>query len=145
MGEFIQEQWRQKLGVEVVIEIVPFKIRLQKTHQRSFDVLFGGWNPDYDDAMTYLDMWTTNSSYNDTSWSNSKYDELIANANKETDKKKRIQEMQDAERILMDELPIAPIYWPGSTRLTRPYVKDWTPRKTSPAYDLKYVYIQGKK
>ena len=145
MGEFVQEQWRQKLGIEVEIENVPFKVRLQKTHQRSFDILFGGWNPDYDDAMTYLDMWTTHSDYNDVQWSNPKYDELIEAANKETDKKKRIDEMHQAEHILLDELPIAPIYWPGVTRLTRPYVKDWVPRKTSPSYDLKYTYIQGKK
>ena len=144
MGEFVQEQWRQKLGIEVEIENVPFKIRLQKTHQRSFDVLFGGWNPDYDDAMTYLEMWVTNGDYNDTQWSNAKYDELIKAATTETDNKKRIQNMQDAEKILMEELPIAPIYWPGSTTLSRPYVKGWVVRKTSPAYDLKYTYIQGK-
>ena len=145
MGEFVQEQWRQKLGVEVEIENVPFKIRLQKTHQRAYDILFGGWNPDYDDAMTYLEMWITDGPYNDTLWSNKKYDDLIAAANKETDKKKRVQMMQEAERILGEELPIAPIYWPGSTTLTRPYVKDWVTRKTSPSYDLKYTYIQGKK
>jgi oligopeptide transport system substrate-binding protein len=145
LGEFFQEIWRQKLGIEVEVENVPLKALLQKTQQHSFDILFSGWNPDYDDAMTYLGMWTSNSVYNSVQWSNPKYDELIAAANKETDKKKRIQEMQDAERILMDELPIAPLFWPGVTQLTRPYVKNWVPRKNLPFYDLKYTYIQGKK
>ncbi|MGB8955161.1 MAG: peptide ABC transporter substrate-binding protein [Tumebacillaceae bacterium] len=143
--EFFQEVWRQKLGIEVEVENIPLKALLQKTQQHSFDILFSGWNPDYDDAMTYLGMWTTNSDYNSVQWSNPKYDELIAAANKETEKKKRIQQMQDAERILMDELPIAPLFWPGVTLLTRPYVKNWAPRKTLPSYDLKYTYIEGKK
>ena len=144
MDEFLKEQWRQNLGIEIEIEEVPFKLKVQKQYAHQFDIVSAGWNPDYDDAMTYLDMFVTGSPNNDGQWSNAEYDALVKKATAEADPKKRLTYMQDAEKILINEAAIAPMYWPGASVMTKSYVKDWVIRKSSPRSDLKYVYIEGK-
>ena len=144
MDEFLKEQWRTNLGIDIEIEEVPFKLKVQKQYAHTFDIVSAGWNPDYDDAMTYLDMFTTNSPNNDPQWSNPDYDALIKKATAEPDTKKRLGYMHDAEKLLISQFPLTPLYWPGSTVLTKSYVKDWVIRKSSPGSDLKYVHIEGK-
>ena len=61
--------------------------------------------------MTFLDLWTTSGGNNDTGFSNARYDELIAAAKVETDSEKRLEMLREAEDILMDEMPILPIYY----------------------------------
>ncbi|MGB8953785.1 MAG: peptide ABC transporter substrate-binding protein [Tumebacillaceae bacterium] len=144
MDEFLKEQWRTNLGIDIEIEEVPFKLKVQKQYGHQFDIVSAGWNPDYDDAMTYLDMFVTGSPNNDGQWSNADYDALVKKATAEADPKKRLGYMQDAEKILLKELPLIPLYWPGATVLTKSYVKDWVIRKSSPVSDLKFVHIEGK-
>jgi len=143
-AEFIQEQWRKNLGIEVDLEPVPAKLRFQRSAKKDFDVVISGWLPDYNDPMTYLDMWITDGDFNETGWSNAKYDELIKGANKESDMKKRTQMLLDAEKLLMEELPIGPLNFDATVRLQKPYVKDLIRPKMGPDFDLKYAYIQGK-
>jgi oligopeptide transport system substrate-binding protein len=144
-SEFIKEQFRTNLGIDVEIENVPFKLRLKRSHEKDFDMVVSLWGADYNDPMTFLDMWVTNGDFNDVSWSNPKYDELIKNAQKEPDKKKRMQYLYDAEKLLMEEMPIGPIFFRGLAYITKPYVKGWQTNVSAPAYDLKGVYIEGKK
>ena len=61
--------------------------------------------------MTFLDLWVTNGGNNDCGFSNAEYDELIAAAKVETDSAKRLEMLRKAEDILMDEMPILPIYY----------------------------------
>ncbi|TCP52880.1 oligopeptide transport system substrate-binding protein [Tumebacillus sp. BK434] len=143
-GEFIKEQWRTALGVDVEIENVPFKLRLQRSNQGDFDIVFSFWGADYNDPMTFLDMWITDGDFNEAGYSNPKYDDLIKKAQAEPDAKKRMGYLYDAEKILMEDMPIGPIVHRAVARVSRPYIKDWTPRNFGPDYDLKYTYIEGK-
>ncbi|ARU62248.1 hypothetical protein CBW65_15455 [Tumebacillus avium] len=143
-GEFIKEQWRTALGVDVEIENVPFKLRLQRSQQGDFDIVFSFWGADYNDPMTFLDMWITDGDFNEAGYSNTKYDDLIKKAQAEPDAKKRMGYLYEAEKILMDDMPIGPIVHRAVARVSRPYIKDWTPRNFGPDYDLKYTYVEGK-
>lgn len=111
-GQGAVEIIRKNLGVELQMENVDFKTRLARMSKAQFDIVFAGWNGDYNDPMTFLDMWITNSPYNDMKWSNAKYDELIKKAQTTANQADRMKAMSDAEKILLDELPIIPIYWP---------------------------------
>jgi oligopeptide transport system substrate-binding protein len=143
-GEFIKEQWRTNLGVDVEVENVPFKLRLQRSSQGDFDIVFSFWGADYNDPMTFLDLWITDGDFNENGYSNPKYDELIKKAQAEPDAKKRMSYLYDAEKILIEDMPVGPIVHRAIARVSRPYVKNWTPRNFGPDYDLKYVYIEGK-
>ena len=86
-----------------------------------------GWIGDYLDPNTFLDMYTSNSGNNDAGWSNQRYDALIAQAGETTDRERRFTLFQEAESILMTELPIMPIYTYVSKSLVSPDVRGWYP------------------
>lgn len=109
---FYQEQWKQALGIEVEITPQPFKSRLQSMEDRDFDIVFAGWAPDYNDPMTYLDMFTTTNGNNYGDYSSEEYDTLIANAMKEVDPVKRQEMLIQAETLLVQtDAPIFPLYF----------------------------------
>ena len=115
---FYQEQWKTALGLQVEITPMPFKARLAAMNDGNFDIVFAGWSPDYNDPMTYLDMFTTTNGNNYGKYSSEKYDALIADAMKETDPVKRQEMLVECENLLCNEdAPIFPLYYS-----TKPYV-----------------------
>lgn len=110
---YVQEQLKANLGVNMEIEQMTFKTRLQRQHQKDFSVVFAGWSPDYDDPMTFMDLWVTGGGNNDSSYANPKYDELITKANQEADTDKRTELLIEAEKMLAEDCPIGVIYYRG--------------------------------
>ncbi|MCX7571542.1 peptide ABC transporter substrate-binding protein [Tumebacillus sp. DT12] len=143
-AEFVQEQWRSKLGIEVEVETLPFKLRLDRARKHDFDLMLAVWGADYNDPMTFLDLWMSDSGFNYPSWKNADYDKLIKQAQAEPDAKKRTSLMVDAEKLLMKEMPIGPTFFRGQAYLTKSHVKNWQTSVFGPDYDLKETYIQGK-
>jgi len=83
-----------------------------------------GWIADYNDPMTFLDMWVTGGGNNDAQYSNPKYDELIAKAKATSNQEERMQYMHEAENILMKEdVFSAPIYFYTQSYMINPDVK----------------------
>ncbi|WP_166243799.1 peptide ABC transporter substrate-binding protein [Paenibacillus turpanensis] len=111
IAEAIQEMWKKNLGVEATLENIEWKVYLDKVQKLDYQIARAGWIGDYLDPMTYIDMFVTGGTNNETGWSNAKYDELVAAAKKEQKEDVRIQLFRDAEKILMDEMPIIPIYF----------------------------------
>ena len=62
---------------------------------------------------------------NDTGWGNPKYDELLAESKLQVDVARRMELLREAETLLLDELPIMPIYWKMDALLIRPEVQNW--------------------
>jgi oligopeptide transport system substrate-binding protein len=117
--EFIQAQWKQNLGVDVVGEPLPFALRVKNMQENNFDALIALWGADYNDPMTFLDMWLSdNPSFNYVQYENKAYDDLVKAADKEVDLAKRSKMFVDAEKLLMNDAPISPLYF-----RTRPYAK----------------------
>ena len=109
---FLQEQWRQNLGIENIS--VNSKQSAQVSADRNagnYCMSLGGWSPDYNDPMTFLDLWLTGGGNNDTNWSSAEYDELIAQATAEADEVARQELLFQCEEILAEEMPIIPLYW----------------------------------
>lgn len=107
---FVLEQWKTNLGVEVQPQVVPRKSRVVALSNHDFDLIISGWYPDYDDPNTFLDMFITGGGNNSGEWSNAEYDALIAKAASEMDHDTRAQYLADAQKILIDEAAIAPMY-----------------------------------
>lgn len=122
MAEAIQEMWR-KLGVDISLENMEFRVKIDREHNLDYQVARAGWIGDYVDPNTFLDMFTSWSTQNDTGWTSDRYDELIDAAGKEFDSKKRLEYMHEAEEILMEALPIMPIYYYCNNRVEKPYLK----------------------
>ena len=118
IAEAIQEMWRKNLGVDVTLENMEFQIKIEREHALDFEVSRAGWIGDYVDPMTFLDMWTSYSSQNDTGWTSEEFDALIDKAKTEFDMSKRMEYMNEAEKIFIESYAIMPIYF-----YTRPYVQ----------------------
>lgn len=109
---FFQDQIKQGLGITVDIKPMPFKSRLAAMQSGDFDIVYAGWSPDYNDAMTYLDMFTTGNGNNYGKYSSPEYDKLVADATKEVDPQKRQDMLVKAEKLLIEkDAPVYPIYF----------------------------------
>ena len=123
----IQQMWKTSLNIDVTLMNQDWKVYLDKRDAKDYQVARAGWIGDYLDPNTFLDMYTTYSGNNDTGWSNPRYDALIAQAGETTDRERRFALFQEAEAILMTELPIMPIYTYMSKSLVSPDVRGWYP------------------
>ncbi|MBI5368400.1 MAG: hypothetical protein HZA54_15295, partial [Planctomycetes bacterium] len=121
----IQSMWRKNLGVEVELRNTEWKVYLDQLTKLDYSVARRGWIGDYTDPNTFIELFTAASGNNNTGWANPEYDRLVHAANAERDKAKRFALLAAAERILLDELPILPIYFYVSQNLYRDEVQGW--------------------
>ncbi|MGL4569770.1 MAG: peptide ABC transporter substrate-binding protein [Clostridium sp.] len=110
IAESIQQMW-SKIGVNVKLVNQEWAVFQDSRKNGQYEIARHGWIGDYLDPMTFLDMWMTGLGNNDPKFANKDYDELIRTAMKETDVAKRKEALRKAEDILMDEMPIIPIYY----------------------------------
>jgi oligopeptide transport system substrate-binding protein len=122
IAELIQRQWKENLGINFEPENQEWNAYQAAERKLQYWVDRAAWVGDYIDPNTFLDMFVTGGGNNRTGWGNARYDELIRDAERELDPKKRLRYLHDAEAILMDELPIIPIYFVLSKNMVRPYV-----------------------
>ncbi|HTQ37719.1 MAG TPA: peptide ABC transporter substrate-binding protein [Pirellulales bacterium] len=125
--EVIQAQWKENLGIDVGLQNMEWNSWLSASANLQYDVCRGGWIGDYLDPNTFLDMFVTDGGNNQTGWSNKEYDKLIESAKTEHDPAQRMKYLHNAEVILMDEMPIFPIYYRVSRNMIRPYVHGFYP------------------
>jgi oligopeptide transport system substrate-binding protein len=143
--EFIQEQLRVNLGAKVQITSVPFKERLERGKNQRFDLLISGWGPDYNDPMTFLDLFTSDNSFNRGKYSNPEYDELIKKSKENGDFKQRFEDLKKAEQILIEDAGIAPLYYRTKIAVKKPFIKDWYWSAIGPEYTLKWASVDTGK
>ena len=121
----IQQMWRTELGIDITLYNQEWKVYLDTRKNHNFDVLRAGWIGDYDDPNTFLSLATSDNGNNHTGWGNSAYDVLIAQAAREQDSAARLELFQEAEAILMDEMPFIPIYFYVRSLLIDQSVQGW--------------------
>lgn len=141
--EYLISQWQQNLGVTVTAEPMPHANRLEKELGKKYQIVLTLWGADYNDPMTWLDMFLTGSPLNTQDWSNAQYDELIKKAQVELDLAKRSQMLQDAEKILLDEEAVTPLYFRSSAFAVNPKLKGLILPPYGPDFELKWAYFEG--
>ena len=110
-GAFFQEQFRTNLGIEIAVNPMTTQAQSDARDNRDYALDFTGWGPDYNDPMTFLDMWVTGNGNNSVDYSNPEYDKLIAEAGSTNDLELRQKNFLACEKLIADECPIAPVYW----------------------------------
>ncbi|WP_236712649.1 peptide ABC transporter substrate-binding protein [Peribacillus muralis] len=116
IAEAVQGMWRDNLGVEVTLENAEFQVKLDREKAGDFEISRAGWVGDYVDPMTFM-LWETDGAYNDSGWSNKDYDNLLKEAKSTMDPKERMDALHKAEKVMIDEMPILPVYF-----YTKPYM-----------------------
>lgn len=114
VAQVLQEQWQTALpGLTINITVEPKKQRVEDMQEGNFQLALTRWGPDYADPMTYLGMWITDNVNNYGFWSNAEYDAIIAECTTGdlcTDAEGRWARMYDAEKLVLDEAVIFPLY-----------------------------------
>jgi len=112
IAEFVQEQWKNNLGIEVSLKNEEWKTFLDtRSNSHDFVVARAGWVGDYLDPNTFLDMFIVGSGNNDGLYNNAKYDELVRKAMTMPSGKERLAVLGEAEKLLLDQdQAVAPFY-----------------------------------
>ncbi|MBG9585120.1 peptide ABC transporter substrate-binding protein, partial [Bacillus thuringiensis] len=136
IADYFKDQIEKNLkGVTVNTKIQPFKQKLKLESAQDYEVSFAGWSPDYSDPMTFIDMFESKSPYNQMSYSNPKYDEMVAKAGNEllSDPKKRWETLGKAEKLFLEEdAGLVPLYQTGRAYVMKPNVKGIVKHNISP-------------
>lgn len=122
VAQAIQQDWA-KIGVNVELVNQEWKVFLNTRQEGQYEIARHGWSGDYVDPMTFLDLWVTGGGNNDAGYSNAEYDALVNQAKAESDQAKRWELMRQAEDILMEDMPIIPLYYYTKVKAAKPEVK----------------------
>lgn len=123
----IQQMWKQELGINVRLHNQEWKVYLSTRKEMGFDIVRAAWFGDYDDPYTFLSLGESANGNNNTGWENSQYDGLLEQTTITTDDKKRREIFQQAEELLMEEMPVIPIYFYVSSKLVDESVQGYSP------------------
>jgi oligopeptide transport system substrate-binding protein len=140
IAEAFQQMWKKNLHINIVLHNEEWKVYLDSMRRTNYFMARAAWIGDYVDPSTFLDMFTTESGNNETGWSNAEYDRLIHLAANTGDQAVRYDAYQKAEAILMDEMPIMPVYFYTQPRLIVASVRGWYPNVID-QFDFKSVYL----
>lgn len=139
----IASMWKQTLGVEAELMDEEYRVFLDSRRDSSrWDVARLGWTADYNDAGNFLDTLRSRSPNNDARYNRKEYDDLLDRAASTADSTERRRILQDAERMMLSDYPILPIYFFSSKRLIKPYVKGASPNPLNRLYS-KHLVING--
>ncbi len=122
IAEAVQQMWRQNLGINMGLYNQEWKVYLDSQDNLDFQIIRAGWIADYVDPHVFLDMWRTGGGNNDTGWGNERYDALLAGALDAPNDEARFKIYNEMEKILVDEMPILPIYHYTNSKLISPKV-----------------------
>jgi oligopeptide transport system substrate-binding protein len=144
INTFLQSEWG-KMGMKMEIDVQPFNRALSLQDSGNYQITQYGWIGDYDDPMTFLDLWLSDSSFNTQNYKNPRYDELVKGAQQETDAAKRMDMLLEAERILVEEDAAMPVqYFEGEAHLVRPALqKTYVDHQYGGGIDIKWWKLEG--
>ena len=138
--EAIQGMWKKNLGITATLRNEEFGVFVDDLIQMNFNFALVRWTGDYMDPSTFLDMFVTGGGSSHTGWSNKSYDALIAKAKATVDPKARMKTLHAAEKILMTNLPVLPIYYCTSPVLLSKHIKNFY-QSTLGIVDWKNAYM----
>ena len=143
IAEAMQQMWKENLGINIILTNTDWKVYLSRQNTGDYEIARAGWIGDYQDPKSFLDMMVTGRGNNQTGWSNQDYDNLLMKAANSTSQKERFLYMYEAEKILMDELPIIPIYTYTRIFMKHKSIEGWNPNLLD-SHAYQYISIKDK-
>ncbi len=137
-AEFVQSQLEENLkGMTVRVNSIPKQSALNRGEAGNFQIFLMGWNADFADPISFLDLNTTGNSNNWEKWSDKKYDRLIAASKNTGNEDKRWHDLVKAEQELLVQQGVSPLYHPEEAWMVRPSVKNVVFNGAGAPYDFK--------
>ena len=140
----IASMWKKTLGADITLENQEWKSYLSSRKSGNFDIMRASWCGDYNEASTFLNLFTTDNERNYAFYKNSEYDATLDKAQKATDVGERNHSYDHAEALLSQDMPIAPIYYYMQPRLVRATVGGFPMHNAEGKIYTKDLYIKAK-
>jgi oligopeptide transport system substrate-binding protein len=142
IATFLQSELKKNLGANVEVDVQPFDRFLDLMNNREYQITLYGWIADYNDPMSFLDLWLSDTPLNYSNYRSERYDQLINQAKVEPDEQARMDNLIEAEKLLVEEQAvIAPVHHEGAALLVRPSVKNWVQHPTG-TIEFKYARVE---
>ena len=137
----IQQMWQINLGIEVELVNQDWKVYLNREMIGDFQISRAGWIGDYEDPNTFLDLMRPNRGNNKTGWENMEYDSLVQKANTINNQAERYELLYKAEEILIENMPVIPLYTYVRAYQLSPDVKGFSPHILD-HHHPKFIYLE---
>jgi len=144
-AEYFQQVFKKSLGLDLKIDQQIFKQRLAKMTSGDFDLVTAGWGPDYDDPLTFADLFTSWNKNNRGLYSNPELDRLVRIAQTSLDPKARMDAFGAIQRILIDDAVIVPNFERGLVYVRDARLKGIERRVVGADPDYTNAYIEGSR
>lgn len=142
IAQYIQQGWTKNLGINVKLDNAEWQVYLDKLSNSDYQIGRLGWAADYNDAYSFLEMYNSaTNGNNQTGWSNEEYTALLNESIVETDPAKRTEKLLAAEAVIMDDMPVAPIYYQTNLNVVSDKVENMAPDALG-NINLKYVDVK---
>lgn len=140
IAEAVQRMLKQALMIDVAIQQEDNQTFQERVQSRQFSIARNAWIGDYLDPISFLDIFAADSEGNSSGWSDDHFREMLFKANAESERTKRLEMLADAERYLLSQMPVLPVYFYTNKVLCKPYVKGYYSNLLD-THPLKYVWI----
>ncbi len=140
-SEYFQAVFKRNLGLDIKIDRQIFKQRLAKMTSGDFDLVLAGWGPDYNDPLTFGDLFASWNLNNRGRYSNPAYDRQVRIAQGAMDAPTRMAAFAEMQRIIHEDVVIIPNYERGVSYVTHPRVKGILRRVVGADTDYTYAWI----
>ena len=142
-AEYLQGSFTKLKGLKVNMVATVKKDRIyNREASGNFQIACTRWAPDYADPTTFLNVLASSNSNNYGKWENVQYNSLLKQAQNETDVNKRWNELLEAEKVMMDDMPNIPVVQTGTAALQAKNVKGLVHNTVSTPYVFKYVTLK---
>ena len=142
-GQAVKEMLEEALpGLTVQLVPVPFATLLERTRQGEYALALSLVGAEYDDPMSFLSNWTTTSPFNEVHWFRLEYDALIRQARSAETEEARWEALAEAERLLVQEAAVIPLYHPVTTVVQKPWVHGVLDRPLGADLDLRDAWVE---
>jgi ABC-type dipeptide/oligopeptide/nickel transport system, periplasmic component len=142
IAEYIQENLRKNLGVNLKLSVLTGKERRERTKQRNYQITIHNWTGDFQDAITYLDLFESKNANNRGDYVNARYDELVKTVKSTADPAVRIPAMIEMEKIISEEVPVGILFQRQKRYLVNPKVKGLGFVAIGGEFFLREVYME---
>ncbi|MEB9739610.1 peptide ABC transporter substrate-binding protein (plasmid) [Bacillus cereus] len=144
-AEYLKGELEKNLeGLTVHVKPQPRKQQIQLLLNSDYDLGVDVWGPDIPDPITFLDLFTTDSTYNFDKYSNKQYDELIHQVKTDLagNENARWEAMKRAEKILLEDGAVAPFYQSGRSYLQRSSIKGIVTNDFGGEFNYKWTEVK---
>ena len=145
-SEWLAQQINGNLGIKINVETQgDWGVYLDIMDKMEYDFTLTGWGADYNDPMTFLDIWVSNGGNNHTGYASTEYDDLLKAVGNEADQEKVTEIYKELEnKLIYEDAVISPVYYSDKYSFYQNYVKDIQFPSFGSVYEFKHAYIEGK-